>query len=205
MDGTRRRVLREVVINDYPDKVLIAKQKRSVLYVNETSKVKGKKNIPKSYLNNPKFYFDEKGVLTRRSDGQPMLANPKSAGKPRYWVVNFQEIWNGAVSRQNRAMKADKLKRILEPHLDELPPINHRDYPIKLEIFIFDTEFPVDASNKGAIYHKVIEDILVKAGVIVDDSENFINDAGRTKLIRVSDEREKKMIVKIIQSDNLPH
>ncbi len=205
MDGTRRRALREVIITDYPDKVLIAKQKRPVLYVTNGAKVKGKTKIPPSYLNNPKYYFDDRGVLMRKSDNLPVLANPKSAGKPRYWVVNFQEIWNGAVSRQNRAMKADKLKRILEPYLDELPPIQVRDYPVKLEIFIFDTEFPVDASNKGAVYHKVIEDILVRAGVIVDDSENFINDAGRTKLIRVSDASEKKMIVKIIQSDNLPH
>jgi hypothetical protein len=205
MDGTKRRLLREIIIDDYPDKVLIAKNKRAIPYVSNESKVKGSKKIPKTYIDNPKFYFDSKGVLTKRSDDTPVLANPKSAGQPRFWVVNFQEIWNGAVSRQNRAMKADKLKRLLEPYLDELPPIQVKDYPVKIEVFLFNTEFPVDASNKGVIYHKIIEDILVKAGVLVDDSENFINDAGRTKLIRVSDEKDKKMIVRIVQSDNLPY
>ncbi len=205
MDRTKRRLLREVEIPDYPDKVLIANQKRPVYYVSPTSKTKGKKNIPKSYSDRTKYEFNDKGVLVRKTDKQPVLANPRTAGQPRYWVVNFQEIWNGATQRQNRAMKADKLKRILAPYLDELPPINHRDYPIKVEIFMFDTEFPVDASNKGVVYHKIIDDILVNAGVIVDDSENFINDAGRTKFIRVSDKKDKKMVVKIVQSDNIPY
>lgn len=205
MDGTKRRVLREVIIKDYPDKILLANEKRPVYYVSATSKVRGKKALPKTYKDPNKYRFNDRGILIKRSTGEPVLANPHTAGKPRYWVVNFQDVWNGAASRHGRAMKADKLKRVLEPHLDELPPLNHRDYPVRVEIFLFDTHFPVDASNKGVIYHKVIEDILVRAGVLVDDSENFVNDAGRTKLIRISDEKEKKMIVRIVQSDNLPY
>lgn len=205
MDGTRRRLLREIVITDYPDKVMMAKERRAVYYVSADSKKKGKKKIPARYGNTNKYFFNVDGILCHKHDKSPIIANARTAGTPRMWIVNFQDIWNGAVSRQSRALRVDKLKRVLEPHLDELPPIQHRDYPVKIEIFLFNTEFPVDASNKGVIYHKVIEDILVKAGVLVDDSENFVNDAGRTKFIRVSNEQDKKMIVRIVQSDNLPY
>lgn len=198
-----RRVITEIQIKDYPDKILIANARRPVYYVHKDSGKKGKVKIPKTYLHNGKNEFVN-GILVDKVTKKPLLANARTAGKPRYWIVNFQPIWNGAVSRQARAQKTAKLKDLLRSHFNPLKTLQVRDYPIKLEIFIFNTEFPVDASNKGVIYFKVIEDLLVEMGKIVDDSESFINDTGRIKLIRVSRDEDKKMVIRILKSDNIP-
>ena len=106
-------------------------------------------------------------------------------------------------------MGVDKLKDILRPYIEQLNPIPESMFPIGIEIVIFDTEFPVDASNKGVIYTKVIEDLLVNTNkdkptnkkIIPDDSVKYINDSGRIKCVNVSSELEKRMEIRIFKSN----
>ncbi len=206
---TERPLLLEIVIPNYPDKIIISKARRPIYYVKKTSGIKGKTDIPKSFLNEIKFHFDDKGVLINNKTGLPQLANAQTAGKPRFWTINFQDIWNQNVTKQSRNSKVEKLKEILRPFIQELPTINV--YPLKLEIFIYDLECPVDISNKGVIYTKVIEDLLVNTNkdksnnrhIIIDDSINYINDSGRTKFIKIADDKDKRMEIRIFKSDNL--
>lgn len=190
-------LITSVVIPDYPDKILTANARRSIYYINGSSKVKGRTNIPPSFLDPNKYYFDKLGVLINKKTGQPQLANPQLAGKPRYWVVNFQDIWNQNLGKQQRAMRIDKLKDVLRPYIKKLTPIT--EFPIEVSIIIYDTHCPVDISNRGAIYTKVVEDLLVKEGIIPDDSIQYVNCSGRTKFISVAD---KKMEIRITKSDN---
>lgn len=197
-----------IVVQNYPDKVLIAKARRPKYYLSLDSKLTGNREIPKTFQNPEKYAFDERGILIKRATGEPQLANPQTAGKPRYWVVNFQDIWNGNMAKQDRAMKVDRLKNILRPYIELLDPIT--TFPIGIEIVIFDTECPVDISNKGVIYTKVIEDLLVNTNkdkednkhIIPDDSVEYINDSGRTKFVKVNVEAEKKMEIRIFRSNN---
>ena len=197
-----------IVVPNYPDKVLIAKARRPKYYLSLDSKLTGNREIPKTFKNPEKYGFDERGILIKLATGEPQLANPQTAGKPRYWVVNFQDIWNGNMAKQDRAMKVDRLKAILRPYIEQLDPIT--TFPIGIEILIFDTECPVDISNKGVIYTKVIEDLLVNTNkdkennkhIIPDDSIEYINDSGRTKFVRVRKEEEKRMEVRIFRSNN---
>lgn len=208
---TRRRedVIYKIVIKDYPDKVLIAKARRPKYYLSMESKLTGNREIPKTFQNTEKYDFDERGILIKKATGEPQLANPQTAGKPRYWVVNFQDIWNGNMAKQDRAMKVDKLKTILRPFISELKPIEQ--FPIGIEIYIFDTECPVDISNKGVIYTKILEDLLVNTNrdkpdnkhIIPDDSVEYINDSGRCKFIKVQEEKEKRMEIIIFRSHNI--
>lgn len=200
-----RQLLRQIVIPDYPDQVLISKARRAVYYVSKISLVKGKTEIPKSFLKDrTKYKFDERGVLMNVRTGSAQLANPKTAGTPRYWRVNFQDIWNGSMAKHGRSSRIDKLKEIIQPHI-----AFHRknigflaDKPIAIEIFLYDTDFPVDVSNRGVIYTKVIEDLLVSEGVLTDDSAEYVNDSGRCKYIKVQDKKDKKMVINILSSDN---
>lgn len=197
----QREVLRQIVIPDYPDKVLISKARRPVYYVKEGSSVRGKTQIPTSFLKNKnKYYFDSRGVLMNKVTGEAKLANPKSAGEPRYWVVNFQQIWNGSIAKHGRNNRVEKLKEILRPHFTRVLPV--LVYPVAIEIFIYDTEFPVDVSNRGVIYTKVIEDLLVTEAILLDDSAKYVNDSGRVKYIKVEDKKDKKMVINILSSNN---
>lgn len=189
----------KVTIPDYPDKIMTAKARRPIYYISSSSNVKGRTNIPKSFLNKLKYDFDNRGVLINLKTGLPQLANPQTAGKPRYWVVNFQDIWNQNLTKQDRAMKIDKLKSFLRPYIQSISPITQ--FPVEIGIMMYDTQCPVDVSNRGAIYTKVIEDLLVKEGKLPDDSIDYVN-AGRVKFISISDVKDKKMIIKISKSDN---
>lgn len=197
-----------IVVQNYPDKVLIAKARRPKYYLSLDSKLTGNRDIPKTFQNPEKYAFDARGILIKKATGEPQLANPQTAGKPRYWVVNFQDIWNGNMAKQDRAMKVDRLKNILRPYIEQVEPIT--TFPIGIEIVIFDTECPVDISNKGVIYTKIIEDLLVNTNkdkednkhIIPDDSVEYINDSGRTKFVKVTTEEEKRMEIRIFRSNN---
>lgn len=175
---------------------------RPKFYVSEDSKVRGSKRIPISYLNEDKYYFDDKGVLFNKKTQLPQLANPRSAGKPRLWVVNFQDIWNQNVTRQNRAIKVEILKNIIKPYIENMTPLN--EFPIEISIILYDTEMPVDISNKGVIYIKIIEDLMTKLKKIPDDKVDFVNCSGRCKFVKIDNPDFKKMEIRIYKSDNNP-
>lgn len=201
-----RELLRVIEIPNYPSRVLIAKSRRPVFYVNMDSSVKGKTDIPKSFLKNTeKYSFDSRGVLFNNVTGEPQIANPYTAGKPRYWVVNFQDIYNQSITQHARNMRIDKLKNILKPYIIGVEALSEQDYPLEICINLYDVEMPVDISNKGVIYIKVIEDLLKKEGKIIDDKIDFVNSSGGCKFVKVEDESEIKMEVKIYKSDNQPN
>lgn len=200
-----RQLLRQIVIPDYPDQVLISKARRAVYYVKEGGATKGNTKIPPSFKDKKKYYFDDKGILRHMKTGEAKLANPKTAGTPRYWRVNFQDIWNGSMAKHGRSSRIDKLKEVLEPHIDFFcsiqEPIDEENYPVTIEILLYDTEFPVDVSNRGVIYTKIIEDLLVAKGMLQDDSAEYVNDSGRCKYVKIADKKDKKMVINILSSD----
>jgi hypothetical protein len=192
-------VLRKIVVYDYPDKVMIARSRRELYYVNN-SNVRGNTNIPKRFTNHPDYSFDPKGRLINIVTGEYVLANPRTAGKPRYWVVNFQDIWNQNMTKQTRAQRTGLLKDIFRPHVKKIKII--KDFPVEISIKIYDLTCPVDISNKGVIYTKIIEDLLVTEGKIPDDSVDYVNCSGRTKYIHITDQKKKRMEITISKSDN---
>lgn len=187
--------MQSITIPDYPDSIQMAKARRPVYYTK-----KGKRKIPKRYLNKEKYGFNVAGQVINLATGERVIANSKTAGTERRWVVNFQEIWNGNTSGAARAAKVNKLKDILRPYIQQLKPIRPDQYPIGMAIKLYNTEFKVDASNKGVIYIKVIEDLMTELKIIEDDGPGYINDTGRILLIKVNSEKERKMKVIIFKS-----
>jgi hypothetical protein len=193
-----KNVIYEIVIPKYPSKIQLSNKQRTKYY----EKNNLKKPIPKKYLN-ARYEYIKHGVkwfLTDIVTGERVIANPIVAGKPKMWNVNFQAIWAGVIKHQARALVTEKLKEIFSKYIKNIEPI--KNYPVKFEIFIFDIDMPVDISNKGVIYTKIIEDLLTKYKVIIDDKAEFINDTGRCKWIKVNSEEDIKMVVRISKSDN---
>lgn len=190
-------LISEVHIPNYPSKVMVSQARQAKYYL----KGKTKKKIPKSYspVHHPKKYgYDNKGYLINLSTRERVLANPRSVGTPRYWVVNFQDIWSG-MHHATKSHVINILKDELKPYIKTVAKINK--FPIRMELFLYDTEMKVDVDNKGVIYTKVITDLLVAEGKIPDDSSEYVNDTGRCKFIKVDDEKDIKMVIKIWTSN----
>lgn len=192
------KLLSEVHIPNYPSKIKVSEARRARYYI----KGKTKKKVPKKYdptIHPTKFFWDSKGYLIEKSTGERVIANPRSVGTPRYWVVNFQDIWNQNLVHSNRAHIINILKDELRPYIKTVKRIT--EFPIRFEIFLYDIEMRVDVSNKGVVYTKVIEDLLVAEGKIPDDNSTYINDTGRCKFVKINKESERKMVIKIWESN----
>lgn len=187
------QIIEKLVIPNYPDTIQMAKERRTLYYTKT-----GKKKIPKRYLNKEKYAFDNKGRIYTIADDTLVISNPRTAGKERLWVVNFQEIWNGRTHGAGRAAKVNKLKDIFRPYVKTMRKIYQ--YPVGMEIHLYNTEFKVDASNKGVIYTKIIEDLMTEESIIEDDSFEYINDTGRIILHKVETAEEIRMVVNIFKS-----
>lgn len=193
-DTTENTIVQELIVPNYPAKIKLSNKQRAKYY----HKNKGKKP-PKKYQND-RYSFNEAKVLIDLVTGEKVIANPRLAGTPKMWNVNFQAIWNQQIKFQQRAVITNKLKDIFTPYIKNLKPIT--EFPLKFEIFICDIDMVVDMSNKGVIYTKIIEDLLVEYKVIPDDKPEFINDTGRCKWVKVSTEEEIRMIIRISKSNN---
>lgn len=191
---SRNSLIHEIVIQNYPSKIQLSNKQRAKYY----HKNKGKP-IPKKYKND-RYIYSKAKVLIDSVTGERVIANPRLAGTPKMWNVNFQAIWNQQIKYQSRAVITNKLKDIFIPFIKDLKPI--REFPVKFEIFIFDIDMVVDISNKGVIYTKIIEDLLTEYKVIPDDKAEFINDTGRCKWIKVNTEEEIRMVIRISKSNN---
>jgi hypothetical protein len=191
--------LREIFIPNYPSKIKVSDKRRATYYR------EGKK-IPKRCQNENYTFKD--GVLVHAETGEKVIKNSRSVGTPKFWSVNFQAIWNQQIKYQDRANVTKKLKDFFRPYVEVLEPIN--EYPIRIEMFLFDQNMPVDVDNKGVIFTKVITDLLVNTNkdevnnkkIIEDDSSEYINDIGRCKWIKIKEEEQPKMIIRIWKSNN---
>lgn len=188
-----KQLLHTIEIVPYPDKVLLSKVRRPVYY--------NIKNATKTQLDKvgAKFYFNEKQLLINGDTLQPIVKNKRTVGKPRYWKVNFQQIWNQAITKQARANIIHKLEDLVRPSISKCPVINV--FPLAVELIIYDTGIRQDVHNRGVVYHKVFADLLQQLGKIPNDTSEYINEAGRTVFIKVENESEVRMFYNIYYNE----
>jgi hypothetical protein len=194
----------EIIVPKYPSKIKLSDKRRATYFTSDK-----KDKIPKKYKDNERYEWRGK-FLYDVTLNEKVVKNSRSVGTARYWSVNFQAIWNQQIKHQARASITNKLKDFFRPYIEELEPIS--SYPIKIEIFLHDIDMPIDVDNKGVVYTKIITDLLVNTNkgedsnktIIPDDSANYINDTGRCKFVRVNNEEDIKMVIRIWKSNNLP-
>lgn len=206
----------EIIVPNYPDKILTSNKVNPKYYKSFTSTVRGVKATKKFYEPNslrknlkgkdivvstsklkPNFKFDEKGYLIDLTTNERIISNIYKVGKPNYFVVNFQPIYNQFLQYEARNAIVIKLSNIFKPYITPMNIIT--EFPIRIDKFILSPEMPIDVDNKFALYTKVITDLLVKEGKIPNDKAEFINDNGRGKWIKTLDRND--MIIRIYKSD----
>ena len=187
----------------YIDKILISNKRRTLYHHKSKYKpfdIHGKV-LTKRY-NNSNYSFDTPdGNLIDLRTGEKVIANPRTAGEARYWVVNFQDIYNNYIKYQARNTIVTKIKEALELALTDVKPFTK--FPLRLELFIYAEKMPVDVDNKGVMYFKNITDLMVKKfKLLPDDSSEYIIDTGRTVWIKVGHRYLEKMIMRITELDS---
>lgn len=162
---------------DFIPKLQLSKSRRAVYYT-KSDLMKGK--LPKKYLLEPKkslvlkreFKWDFNNRLCTL-DNDLIIKNTKSVGKPRYWVINGQDIYSGKFSPKSRSGLMIKLHEYFKEIIKDCPKFmikpNER-YRLHLTWFILDSKVYPDPDNLW-IYEKVINDVLVKdLSIVIDDS-----------------------------------
>jgi hypothetical protein len=174
-----------IEIPDYLNTVLMSAKRMKKYYV------KGKKDLPKKYLDKTKYDYKEfksstskekKLILINLETKEKVIANPKVHGTEKWKVINGQKIYNGEISKWDRAKMVNTLKVYFkELELFKGLSVNDGDYPVAIFYTFYDTfqNDPTlegkDLDNHAYIYGKCFQDVLVSEGVIQNDTTQFVS------------------------------
>ena len=188
----------KIVIPNYEDKIPIS-QRRRAKYYKKSDYTQGR--IPKKHLKNIQsgfYYFNSTGYLVD-SNKNRIIANPLVAGKPKYWTINGQRIYDGSLHYTARSKVAKWMHRYLGEYIDQIPKIVIPE-GCYLRIWI-DMYKPADKLNWDCDnqwpWTKWFLDTLVEKGKIPEDSVEFVRSAGQITYIP-SDERKLVFNIQII-------
>jgi len=190
-----------VVVPEFEDHYVISKKRRAV-YWKVADIQKG--IVPKRILDN--YHFTINGIMCDHED-KPALRNTKTAGKPRKWMVNGQDLYNGTLHHTLRAKVTEYFHEYLEKYINE--QISGQDktlinqgfqvdarMSISLDIYEIKRAKMPDIGNLW-LWIKWFEDALQTAGVIPDDNPDYVIESGRKRYIWVGEEHNRKLVFKI--------
>lgn len=106
------------------------------------------------------------------SKGITVVANPRTAGKPRYWVINNQPIYSGNLNPHIRAAYIGKIKDVYTPYFKHLPKMSGK---LTILIRCINCTSNTDFDNFVGLFKKCLLDLLVKRlECIQDDTREFV-------------------------------
>lgn len=192
----------QVDIPQFITRVKIANARRPKYYEKGSSK-----KVPQKYSSKKKFDFQATKVgkricyyLTDLKTGEPVLANPKVAGKPKFMKIRGNDFYSGFGNYAIRSNIVNLIKESLTPYFSDMDPIKAADYPLYLEFIYYDTiEESQDLDNKRYAYEKCILDLLQKEGKIGNDNVKYITKLS-SEFIAVKSEEDRCLIVKFWSS-----
>ena len=143
----------------------------------------------------------------------PIITNPKRVGKPRYYLINGQDIYNGKLNHHSRGFIMDKIKECYLPYVKDISPIN--EYPIRIDVEIHDTIKNFydrskeglgqrwDVDNYAFPYMKAFPDLLYKLGKIKDDDRLHITQPPIPRFVPIDNHKKRKLVF-ILYKDERP-
>ena len=125
-----------------------------------------------------------------------IIANPISAGKPRFWVINGQRIYDGTLHYAVRAKVAKWVHEYLKQFIEDLPVINIPEghhLRIWIDMYKEESDSRWDVDNQW-LWTKWFLDTCVEMGKIPDDSIKYVRSAGQITFIPST---ERKLVFNI--------
>ena len=183
-------LLQTITVPRYITRIKVADKRRAKYY-------KAGNKIPKKYSN--KDYKFVKGFLVDLN-GDRVIANPRSVGKPRYEAISGNKLTSGYSSPFIRNKITISLHNFYRPFVRSMRVITK--YPIRMEWDFYTTinQTNFDLSNFW-FYLKYFEDTLVEEGIIPDDNVEFITHSASPKLIPVERFGQRKFVSRFYHDD----
>ena len=183
-----------IEIPNYIRQVKLSEKRSKKFYV------KGKKEIPKKYSDNKRFVFKKKGTkfcLYDSVENEFIIANPRTQGTPKIKTINGQAIYNGFVSKWERATMMNKIGDSFSEAIKDLSLFPYN--PVKITIEVHDLikdpickEQEWDLRNREFPYGKKFED-LIKKKIIKDDSVLYYT-CFKVQFVPIDNEVNRKLV-----------
>ena len=167
---SKLKLLQTLTVAPYTTRIMTQASVRPVYY-NVNRKRKGK--VPPGMMKRlraGKLTKDNKGFVLR--DGEKILANPRTAGKPKFITIAGNQFTSGFANFGHRNAVVVQLKDYLRPYVEQqLAPFD--DFPLYVTFTLYmcmDGQDAFDLSNLW-FWSKYMEDILFEPelGIIPDD------------------------------------
>jgi hypothetical protein len=191
----------QVIIPEWENSYLKAKATSAKYYnANEYSK------LPLKHKNNNPMLLQKgsKQVWGNTNEG-PFVKNSVSAGKPNLWVLNGQDLYNASLNWRLRKNVAkyyhEYFKRYIKNQLEPISLGEDEFLSISCDIYEIKRGQMPDVSNMWLL-EKFFEDALQEAGIIPDDSPDYVIESGRKRYYWVKNPGERKLVfnIKIIKT-----
>lgn len=184
--------LYSIEIPKFIQNVQTAQAKRPKYYSNQSGAGRTKK-LPKRLVKQG-YTIDIFGYYLDKN-GERVISNPRSAGKPRFLPINNQYIYSQNGSHFSRKAIVDGLKGFFTPYIKTIPIFKKLPIIIDCDLYSTVDGKTSDGDNFGSIYGKVFSDCLVAEGKIPDDSFYFITKPGNSPLFHpVKTNGDRKLI-----------
>jgi hypothetical protein len=215
----------EIIIPKFPEHRVIAKCIRPKYwkYSNQTKTfMSGKKKIGvrlKAQLKKG-LLASQSNILVHASNGRPVLANPRTAGKPRYRYFNLNNIYSTGTpfERVHASLDIKSIKNHAFKYVKDIKPIDKKFYPLQITIEIHctlknnhdnkDVFGQIwDGDNKADLYKKPLVDLLCNnntknkypyEGIIIDDDRFLVRSIAY--IVPLPEERYEDRYIRIIIS-----
>ena len=131
----------------------------------------------------------------------------KKSGKPRYWTVNGQGLYNATLHFRLRSTITKYFHKYLSKYIREQITkediltlsqgfANRMVIGVSVDIYEIKRGKMPDIRNLW-LWGKWFEDALQECGVIPDDNPDYVIESGRTRYFWVDTAEERKLVFKI--------
>ena len=155
--------------------------------------------LPLKYSNlvGIEYFWDNKGHLINKKC-EIVPSNINKAGLPKFWICNFQDLYNGKLNTFAINSYIQKMKAYLLPYIEDVSEI-YNENDLKLELRFYIQKKPnwtnnIDIDNMSALWFKASLDCL-KGNVIKDDSPFIVT--GTKALVYFVEEHETKLEIRL--------
>ena len=131
------------------------------------------RSIPLKYRND-NYTFNNYGVLIDRRTYEAVVANPKTAGKPKFKKINGKELNAGRLNPYIRSLIIREMRNFYGKRLSNQKTRVVRECKLNLTIHHANEESTLDLKNMSLILVKIIQGLLFDLNILPKDDKRLL-------------------------------